>query len=303
MNNLLVILPARVKDLYRRVQVLETMMERQRLETHQKLNEMFKQYFQAHEAQNQYNDAARQNRDEEDELDRSVVFFPFLDLHFIDSRLREAAIKSTETKRTFSVDNSEKQKFESFAEFKKYKQTMRESGGNEEMLVSLPNISDNAADIVDAELNLSQNGAPESDHASKAAHLESGLQISIKNTPTPTTRKVGNPDDQTSSEKINPMDKETTTTTTATTSAPKPTKGAPLPIKAALMTFRDPKRHYCAITKTWVNSVGELLKHLHSDAYNKELPASQKPWEKRLDVLQKQLKGTVTIIRKFSKLN
>ena len=49
------------------------MMERQRLETHQKLNEMFKQYFQAHEAQN--NDDARQNRDEEDELDRSVFFF------------------------------------------------------------------------------------------------------------------------------------------------------------------------------------------------------------------------------------
>ena len=278
------------------------MMERQRLETHQKLNEMFKQYFQAHEAQNQYNDAARQNRDEEDELDRSVIYFPFLDLYFIDSRLREAAIKSTETKRTFSVDNSEKQKFESFAEFKKYKQTMRESGGNEEMLVSLPNISDNAADIVDAELNLSQNGAPESDHASKATHLESGLQISIENTPTPTTRKVGNPDEQTISESSkqlqnNPMEKETTTTTT--TAAPKPAKGAPLPIKASLMTFRDPNRHYCAITKTWVNSVGELLKHLHSDAYNKELPTSQKPWEKRLDVLQKQLKGTV--IRKFLK--
>ena len=49
------------------------MMERQRLETHQKLNEMFKQYFQAHEAQN--SDGARQNQDEEDELDRSVIFF------------------------------------------------------------------------------------------------------------------------------------------------------------------------------------------------------------------------------------
>ena len=66
------------------------------------------------------------------------------------------------------------------------------------MLVSLPNISDNAADIVDAELNLSQNGASESDHTGKATHLESGLQISIENTPTPgtqpTSRKVGNPD-------------------------------------------------------------------------------------------------------------
>ncbi len=49
------------------------MMERQRLETHQKLNEMFKQYFQAHEAQ--YKENQHQNRDEEDELDRSVVFF------------------------------------------------------------------------------------------------------------------------------------------------------------------------------------------------------------------------------------
>jgi len=216
------------------------------------------------------------------------LYFSFLDLQFIDSRLREAAIKSTETKRTFSVEQSDRQKFESFAEFKKYKQTMRESGGQEEMLVALPNISDNAADIVDAELNLSQNGAPESDHTGKATHLESGLQISIENTPTPgtqpTSRKVGNPGENTSTEKQsrNPMGKETT---------PKPAKGAPLPIKASLMTFRDPNRHYCAITKTWVNSVGELLKHLHSDAYMKELPASSKPWEKRLDVLHKQLKG------------
>ena len=211
-------------------------------------------------------------------------------------------MKSAETKRTFSVDQTESQRFGSFAEFKKYKQTMREKGGREEMLVEIPNISDNAADIVDAELNLSNNAAQntqsEQIHTAERNQKEPYLQISIENTPTPATkptpRKVGNPDDpintNTTTEKQNSqMEKENN---------PKPAKGAPLPIKASLMTFRDPNRHYCAVTKTWVSSIGELLKHLHSDAYTKELPQSEKPWEKRLDVLQKQIKGNFPICTK-----
>ena len=44
------------------------MMERQRLEMNQKLNEMFKQYFQAKEAE--YTGNHSKDPDEDDELDR-----------------------------------------------------------------------------------------------------------------------------------------------------------------------------------------------------------------------------------------
>jgi len=52
-------------------QVLETMIERQRLEMHQKLNEMFKTYFDAKELElNQPDPVELKKDDEDDELDK-----------------------------------------------------------------------------------------------------------------------------------------------------------------------------------------------------------------------------------------
>ena len=92
-------------------QVLETMMERQRLEMHKKLNEMFKTYFDA-KTTNQ------DNLDEDEEL----------------NELRQAAIKSTNQE-----SESEKITFDSFHQFKQYKQKMRDQGNN--LIVSIPNLN------------------------------------------------------------------------------------------------------------------------------------------------------------------
>ena len=93
-------------------QVLETMMERQRLEMHKKLNEMFKTYFDAKTI------TQDDNADEDEEL----------------NQLRQAAIKSTNQE-----SESEKISFDSFHQFKKYKQKMRDQGNS--LIVSIPNLN------------------------------------------------------------------------------------------------------------------------------------------------------------------
>ena len=96
-------------------QVLETMMERQRLEMHKKLNEMFKTYF----------DAKTTNNDVEDDIDKEL------------NELRQAAIKSTAKE---DEDENEKPvNFDNFHQFKKYKQKMRDQGSS--LIVSIPNLN------------------------------------------------------------------------------------------------------------------------------------------------------------------
>lgn len=64
-------------------QVLETMIERQRLEMHQKLNEMFKTYFDAKEMEITKATSEPEKNEEDDELYRySFMLLFFEDLNF-----------------------------------------------------------------------------------------------------------------------------------------------------------------------------------------------------------------------------
>jgi hypothetical protein len=68
-------------------------------------------------------------------------------------RLRQAAIRSSETKRTIEnnetaseneeeIKTTQMQKFENFDQFKKYKQKLRDEGRTEQsLIVSIPNIT------------------------------------------------------------------------------------------------------------------------------------------------------------------
>merc|ERR1719284_1546280 len=143
-------------------QVLETMIERQRLEMHQKLNEMFKTYFDAKEMEITKAASEPEKHEEDDEL----------------YRLRQAAIRSSETKRTVencsepekettALENKEKKdnfscpKFDTFDQFKKYKQKMRDEGRTDQsLIVSIPNISETID--VDEELSRFTGGDSES---------------------------------------------------------------------------------------------------------------------------------------------
>lgn len=68
--------------------------------------------------------------------------------------------------------------------------------------------------------------------------------------------------------------------------APKPTV-----IKTSDLTHRDAGKHWCSVTTKWLNSIHDLLKHLHSDEYQAKLPSKDKPWKRRLDIFQTKLKG------------
>merc|ERR1711953_660193 len=97
-------------------QVLETMMERQRLEMNRRLNEMFKTYFDAR---------ANMENKEDEQIDDEL------------NLLREAAMQSTNEN-----NDNDGQKFQSFHQFKEYKAKMREKGlDNEFLIVSIPNIN------------------------------------------------------------------------------------------------------------------------------------------------------------------
>lgn len=56
--------------------------------------------------------------------------------------------------------------------------------------------------------------------------------------------------------------------------------------KSQEVSHRDSGKHWCSITYKWLNSVGELLSHLHSDEYHQKLPVKDQPWKKRSDLLK-----------------
>ena len=65
----------------------------------------------------------------------------------------------------------------------------------------------------------------------------------------------------------------------------------PSVLKSADLTHRDPGKHWCSVTSKWLNSIHDLLMHLHSDEYQLKLANKEKPWKKRLDVFHTKLKG------------
>jgi len=82
---------------------------------------------------------------------------------------------------------------------------------------------------------------------------------------------------------------------------PKPVV-APKPagIKTSDLTHRDPGKHWCGVTSKWLNSIHELLHHLHSDEYQAKLSNKDKPWKRRLEMFHTKLKALgIRIIRKF----
>ena len=108
-------------------------MERQRLEMHKKLNEMFKTYF----------DAKTTTADDEALGSAEYIMFSRKLCEISNktlaqdkelNELREAAIKSTKDDKPVS--------FDSFHQFKKYKQKMRDQGrDNGSLIVSIPNLN------------------------------------------------------------------------------------------------------------------------------------------------------------------
>lgn len=288
-------------------QVLETMMERQRLEMHKKLNEMFKTYFDARtedleiepeeDEENQIDQNEVEDEEEDDEEDAELIERAFENYQQrMTKKLRQAAMQSanidssqsgtesdSKSKReVLDSKKSESPRFENFQQFKEYKQKMRDQGlENESIIVSIPNTTAESSTILDNEMSEMDTRTNETE---KSPHsIDKNVS---SNTP---ILQVKLSSDQRQVSEPNSASAEIITAENIQSESPKDDRPSSKSTeKAGLkwtdLVYRDPGKHWCQVTTRWLSTFSTLLSHLHSEEYHSKLPLKEKPWKKRLDL-------------------
>lgn len=295
-------------------QVLETMMERQRLEMHKKLNEMFKTYFDAQTANLDFEDEEVEQEEEEipQQDEEPVDQEPDDDEDEEDielNELRQAAMQSANidsSSESLSGSKSKKPlaekdgniRFENFQQFKEYKQKMREKGlENESLIVSIPNTNAESSSILDNEMSILEKVDLEkkSENSKNDPKATPNLQMTVKLSNDQEQRQVLGPGSKaglhaqhSSSDNPNTEKPHTDSKSDKNENQPKISEKAGL--KWTDLVYRDPGKHWCQITTRWMTSFEALLLHLHSDEYHSKLTIKDKPWKKRLDTFTSTLK-------------